>query len=138
MSQNYENHVRWSVPYHFVTIPIIMLASGYAAYTFYETPDGVHGLLFLAFILLGIVVGFARFFALKVQDRAARADERLRYYILAGEMLPLDLKMGQILALRFASDKELVALAQRVSIEKLSPKEIKQAVKTWRGDYHRI
>ena len=56
------------------------------------------------------MAAFARMFAVKVQDRAARADERLRYYILSGKMLPAKLRMSQILALRFASDEEMVAL----------------------------
>ena len=138
MSQNYQNHVRWSIPYHCITVPIILIANGFAAYALYQTPDAVHALLLLAFFLIGIVVGFARFFALKVQDRAARADERLRYFILAGKMLPNELKMGQILALRFASDEEVVALADRALHEKLAAGDIKKAIKNWRGDYHRI
>ena len=138
MSQNYENHVRWSVAYHFITVPIILIACGFAAYVFYQSPDYTHALLLFAFILLGLVVGFARFFALKVQDRAARADERLRYYILAGKMMPSTLRMGQILALRFASDEELVTLTERAEQEKLTPAAIKKEIKNWRGDYHRI
>jgi hypothetical protein len=77
-------------------------------------------------------------FALKAQDRAARAEEKLRYYIIAGKVFPDGLKIGQILALRFASDEEYLALVDKAIADKLSPDEIKKTIKNWRGDYHRI
>lgn len=136
--QNYSNHIRWSVPYHFVTVPVILIATVISVYNFYHTQSLTNGLLILAFILIGIAAGFSRFFALTVQNRAARTDERLRYYILTQKILPEQLRMGQVLALRFASDEELPTLVERTLIEHLSPTEIKKAVKEWRGDYHRI
>jgi len=136
--QNYSNHIRWSVPYHFVTVPVILIGTGISVYNFYDVQSLTNGLLILAFILIGIAAGFARFFSLTVQNRAARTDERLRYYILTQKMLPEELGMGQILALRFASDEELPALVERTLTEHLSPTEIKKKVKDWRGDYHRI
>lgn len=138
MAQNFSNHKRFFPPYHFFTIPLILTGLGFAIYAFVQETDLTHGLIVLAFMLIGFVGLFSRFFALKVQDRAARADERLRYYILAGKMLPSTLRMGQILALRFASDEEFVALVDRALKENLSPTEIKKAIKHWRGDYHRI
>ena len=136
--QNYSNHIRWSIPYHFVTVPVILIGTGISVYNFYDLHSLTNGLLILAFLLIGMAAGFARFFSLTVQNRAARADERLRYYILTQKMLPKELGMGQILALRFASDEELPALVERALIEGLSPTDIKKAVKNWRGDYHRI
>ncbi|MEE1944148.1 DUF6526 family protein [Pedobacter sp. KR3-3] len=138
MSQNFNNHKRFSPPYHFFTVPLILTGLGFAVYAFVKTPDLTHGLIVLAFMLIGIIGLFARFFSLRVQDRAARADERLRYYILTGKMLPATLRMGQILALRFASDEEFPALVDQALAEQLSPTDIKKAIKNWRGDYHRI
>ncbi len=138
MPQNYQNHVRFSPPFHFVVVPIILIGEGFAIYNSSCLSNLTNGLLVLAFALLGTIAFFGRWFGLRNQDRAARADERLRYYILTQKMLPSSLRMGQILALRFASDEEMVALVDRTLTENLSSKEIKQAIKNWRGDYHRI
>ena len=75
---------------------------------------------------------------LKAQDRAIRAEENLRHYLLTGKPLDSSLKMGQIVALRFASDAELPQLAQRAVSEGMSPKQIKSDIKNWRGDYNRV
>jgi hypothetical protein len=68
-------------------------------------------------------------------------EEQLRYQ----RLLPADLKprigeftVSQFVALRFASDAELPALARKVLDEKLDQrKAIKQLVKNWRPDYLR-
>lgn len=136
--QHYKNHIRFNIPYHFVVVPLILTGEGIAIYNFSVQQNLSSILLVFAFLMIGAAAMFARFFALRVQDRAARADERLRYYILTQKMLPASLKMGQILALRFASDEELVALVDRTVKENLSPTHIKRSVKNWRGDYHRV
>ena len=88
-----------------------------------------------------ILVFSARLFALAVQDRVIRLEERLRYT----QVLPADLQarstefsIGQIVSLRFASDAELPALARKVLDEKLTErKAIKQLIKSWKPDYQR-
>ncbi len=83
----------------------------------------------------------ARLFALAVQDRVIRLEERLRYE----RVLPADLQaragelsVGQFVSLRFACDAELPALMRKVLDEKMTErKAIKQLVKTWRPDYLR-
>ena len=79
-----------------------------------------------------------RVFPLKAQDRAIRAEEALRYFILTGKPLDKRLTIGQITALRFASDEEFLPLVDRSLAENLSSKDIKQAIKNWRPDYHRV
>lgn len=138
MSQHYENHIRFSIPYHFIAIPLTLICCFIALYRFIILFSWNTGLVALAFLLIGLAMGFARLFSLKAQDRAIRAEESLRYYILAGRIFPNELKMSEIIALRFASDEELVGLVDRVIKENLSTKEIKMSIKNWRGDYHRI
>ncbi len=72
------------------------------------------------------------------QDRAIRAEENFRYYLLTGKPLDSRLRIGQIIALRFASDAELPALAEQAIKENMSQKDIKMAIKNWKGDYHRV
>lgn len=94
-------------------------------------------LLLVGWILLSMLFR-SRGFALKAQDRAIRAEEGLRYFILTGKPIDAGLSLSQIIALRFASDEELPALAQRAALEGLSNKEIKGQIKRWRSDWHRV
>ncbi len=89
-------------------------------------------------IALVIVYLYARSFAVTVQDRVIRLEMRLRLR----ELLPADLvpripefTRGQLIALRFASDAELPALARRVLDERLMERKvIKQLVRDWQAD----
>jgi hypothetical protein len=75
---------------------------------------------------------------LKAQDRAIRAEENLRHFVITGRLLDPGLNIRQIIALRFASDDEFVALAQRAVAGKMAPDAIKRAVKHWRADTYRV
>jgi hypothetical protein len=87
--------------------------------------------------VMALVWYFARAFALKAQDRAIRAEENLRHFAMTGSLLDKRLKMGQVIALRFASDNEFVALAKRAAEEGLSSKDIKMAIQDWKADDNR-
>jgi hypothetical protein len=80
--------------------------------------------------------------ALKVQDRIIRLEEKLRYRQLLSPALAQQgtaLNAEQIVALRFAGEKELEELVSAVTNGKLAkPKEIKQAIKNWRADTFRV
>ena len=77
---------------------------------------GDHQRLYSASLILVLAVcafmtpRFVRLSTLKAQDRAVRAEENLRYYIATGKPLDPRLSLGQIIALRFASDAEYVDL----------------------------
>jgi hypothetical protein len=142
-AQNYSNHGRIVPMYHYVTFGIIVLSFIGSLVNLYHSL-GDHQRLYSAslitvtLIALVMVMFFARLFALKAQDRAIRAEENLRHYVLTGKLLDPRLDTRQIIGLRFAPDSEFVALAQRAVEESLSPDEIKKAVKNWRADNYRV
>lgn len=138
MEQNFKNHTRLHPTFHFFVVPATLIALGFAIYEFATQQDLTHALIVCGFALIAFALAFARMYALKAQDRAIRAEERLRYFILANKMLPSQLKTSQLIALRFASDDELVELVDKAIAEKLSSKEIKMAIKNWKPDYHRV
>jgi hypothetical protein len=89
-------------------------------------------------ICLLLLFFIARLFPLKAQDRAIRAEENLRHYVMTGKLLDPKLTIRQIIGLRFASDQEFVELAGRAVEENLSEDAIKKAVKNWRADTYRV
>jgi hypothetical protein len=95
-------------------------------------------LLMLVFFILLILGWLVRGYALKAQDRAIKAEENLRHFILTGKPLDSRLRTGQIVALRFASDDEFPALASKAAEENMSGKSIKQSIQHWRADNNRI
>ncbi|MEY2586833.1 MAG: hypothetical protein RLY11_682, partial [Bacteroidota bacterium] len=90
------------------------------------------------FVLLLLIGGMVRTYALKAQDRAIRAEESLRHFILTGKPFDSRLNIRQIIALRFASDEELPTLAKRAAEESMRSKQIKEEIKNWREDNYRI
>jgi hypothetical protein len=92
----------------------------------------------VAFFVLILLFWYARTFALRAQDRAIRAEENFRHFILTGKPFDSKLRMAQIIALRFASDAEMPVLAKKAVEENLSQKQIKEAIQNWRADYHRV
>ena len=95
--------------------------------------------LILALSLILFIIGlYARTFPLKAQDRAIRAEENLRHYVLTNKLLDARLKPLQIVALRFASDAEFVELAKKAAEQNRTPDDIKKSIKNWRADSYRV
>lgn len=139
--QNFSNHARYHPLYHYITAPLVLVGLiGSINYFVKCIPANLYlaSLLVLVFFILLILGWLVRGYALKAQDRAIRAEENLRHFALTGKLLDARLRMGQIVALRFASDAEFPALAQKVAEEGLKSKDIKQAIQQWRVDYNRI
>jgi len=141
--QNFGNHGRLVPLFHFVASTAIIFPLVQAVMHFIKTLSEGSGRLNAAGMVslivgAGLALWFARSFALKAQDRAIRAEENLRYFAITGNLLDSKLKMGQIIALRFAPNNEFVDLAHRAVAENLSSKQIKQAIQHWKGDYYRV
>ncbi len=141
-TQNFQNHARWYPLVHFVIAPLLFINFFWQIFRLYQEPSwdrAESAMMAIVFLMLSVA---ARFQALKAQDRVIRLEERLRYKELLSPDLAdqaLALRTGQMLALRFASDAELPELVRRtLNGEFKSNKEIKQAVKNWRGDYLRV
>ena len=141
--QSYAKHTQLVPLFHFVLGPLCGLTVLGAIYNLVRTLQNGSGRLdavlitVLSFTVLLTSV-FSRVFPLKAQDRAIRAEENLRHYALTQKLLDKRLSVKQIVGLRFASDGEFVALAQRAADESLSPDAIKRAVKNWRADTDRL
>jgi hypothetical protein len=139
--QQFANHARMHPLYHYVTAPLVLVGLiGSIVNLVNAEPSNFYGasLIVLAFVILLFIGAMLRTYALKAQDRAIRAEESLRYFILTGKAIDARLRMGQIVSLRFASDDEFVALAEKAATEGLSGKQIKQLIQQWRPDYRRI
>jgi hypothetical protein len=140
-TQNYSNHARFDPLWHFTAMPLTLaglVASIVNLVRCSEVNCFMSVLLVLIFFILATVVALVRSYGLKVQDRAIRAEERLRHFVLTGQPLDKRLRMGQIVALRFATDEEMPALAKRAAEESLTPKQIKEAIKVWKADLRRV
>ena len=141
--QSFENHAQIVPMFHYVTLGILQLTFIGACVNLYLS-WGDHNRFYSASLLVTLTFGtmltalFARTFALRAQDRAIRAEEQLRHYVMTGKLLDPRLTMQQIIALRFASNEEFLALAQRAADQNMAAKDIKQAVKSWRADTNRV
>jgi hypothetical protein len=141
--QNYKNHARMVTGFHYVLGGIILVAlilSVINLYQAFQSGEGILGSIIIILLVISVLLGafYARSFSLKAQDRAIRAEENFRHYLLSGKPLDSSLKMGQIIALRFAPDAELVSLAQKAVSENLGNNDIKQLIQDWKAYNKRV
>lgn len=139
--QNLSNHARYVPGYHFVLAAMLLVVLVVQLY-YLATRPGLGtfvGVLYPVSLIL--VFWYMRAFAVTVQDRVIRLEERLRMAsLLPPELRPRinEFTPVQLVALRFASDAELPALARRVLEERIADqKVIKGMIKEWRADYLR-
>jgi len=143
MEQNYKNHSRIVPAFHYLSSLLLLAITIGAVRNFIQSMDDEHRLYNAALILaisisLWLILFFARGFALKAQDRVIMLEERLRHHQLTGKPLNGNLRPAQIIALRFASDAEFPALAEKAASENMSSKDIKQSIKNWKADHYRV
>jgi hypothetical protein len=139
--QNYSNHAR-RVPLFLASVFILLLSfigAGVIFFHSFNRPAQHHMAMLVAAVSIASLVGFvqSRTSALKAQDRAIRAEENLRHFAMTGKLLDKRLTVGQIIAVRFASDDQFVDLAREAAEQGMKPDAIKKAVKNWRADFHR-
>ena len=141
--QNYRTHRRFVPFFHFFLFGLILVTTIGSLNNLFRSfghDDRLYNaaLLVAICIILIFLFFFTRIFSLKAQNRAIRAEENFRHYMLTGKPLDTRLTIGQVIALRFAPDEEFTLLAAQAASEKMSPDAIKRAIKNWKGDFHRV
>ncbi len=142
-TQSYANHPQTVTLFHKILLPILFLTvigSIVNLYLSWGDHERLYNASLIAVLAIcGVLTALcARIFALKAQDRAIRAEENLRHFVLTGKLPDARLTIRQIIALRFAPDGEFVALAKKAADESMEPKAIKQAIKQWKPDLYRV
>ena len=138
--QNFKNHPRYIPLWHLITsLAIIAVLIGSIVNLVKSSNENLYSasLIVVIALILCSIFWYARWFALRVQDRAIRTEENLRHFMLTGKPLNDRLRMGQIIALRFASDEEFPELAVKAAEKGLRSKSIKKMIKIWRSDNYR-
>ena len=143
LEQNYANHRRFVPLYHFILFGLLALSLIGSIVNLVESfvsGIGIYNasLIFMIFICLLLVFYFIRIFPLKAQDRIIKLEENFRSYVMTGKTLDPKLTIRQIIGLRFASDDEFNALAQKAAAENISEVDIKKMVKNWKADNDRM
>jgi len=139
--QTLANHVRIDPPFHYFVLPVFAVSWIVSIVFLVRHPGFLH--IWIAIFNTALIVAVIRFrqYALKVQDRIIRLEERLRLTALLPEsQCPQIAKLseGQLIALHFASDEEVPALVERTLAANLPRAEIKKMIQHWRPDYWRV
>jgi Family of unknown function (DUF6526) len=141
VEQTRSNYIRRDPAFHFFLLPALLLLLVWSiVHLVRHLETASIAFVVIAFLMLVTAVK-ARMYAIKVQDRVIRLEERLRLSGMLPE--PLRSRIGeltesQLIALRFAADAEVPDLVQRTLNEKLAAKQIKEAIREWRPDYWRV
>ena len=139
--QNFANHTRYDPFFHFFILPVFSLLLLASIIRLFMRPGLHSAVLVIVALAMAAIIFKLRLYPIKVQDRVIRLEERLRLATLLDPTLRpriAEFTESQLIALRFASDAELPALAARALNEKLSAAEIKKAIQHWRPDNWRV
>jgi|SRR5579863_5878639 len=139
--QSLKNHGRLDPQFHVVSFAVLVINLVIAIVFCVK-----HLNIYTAWLLILSIAVFLPFFKirtypLKVQDRVIRLEERLRLQALAPAEWHTQiyrLSEDQLIALRFASDDEVVALAKQALEHNLTRKQIKERIQSWRADDWRV
>ncbi|MGH9599367.1 MAG: DUF6526 family protein [Terracidiphilus sp.] len=139
--QSMKNHARFDPLFHYF-LAVILLANLIVAIVCVARHPRFETAWFLVLSIAAFLALFkVRLYPLKVQDRVIRLEERLRLQALAPAEWHAQiyrLSEGQLIALRFAGDDEVVELAKQALEHNLSRKQIKERIKNWRPDHWRV
>ncbi len=139
--QNFKNHGMFDPPFHFFLAPVGLILLIGSIWELVKDPGWMTGIHVLVVLWLVILVFKTRLYALKVQDRVIRLEERLRLAaVLPASLQPRigELSIDQLIGLRFASDAELAGLVEKTLGGNWNRKQIKEAIQNWKPDNWRV
>ena len=138
--QSFASHTKWEPWFHFFIAPIFLINFIMAVIDVVKVQDQ-RQIWCVVFSFAALAAVFRiRIYSLKVQDRLIRLEETIRMQRVLPESLRgriTELKPGQMVALRFASDGELSGLVEK-ALAGAVPKDIKSQIKNWRPDNFRV
>lgn len=139
--QDYHNHRKWFPLHHYVVFPILTANLVITSVAAYRDPSGTTLWAVVIALTLILLAFNARIMALKVQDRVIRLEMRLRLQQVLPPALAArtgDLRVRQLIGLRFASDAELPGLVERCLAGELQgSNDVKKAITSWQPDWFR-
>ena len=140
--QSYANHRMFVPGFHFVTMGLLAILLLWSLVRLFVAFSSHAVFQLLLVVAVALLAWYARIFALRAQDRIIRLEMRLR---LAAQLPPdlaariPELRSGQLIALRFASDEELPELTRRCLDGELRRREdIKRQIRNWVPDHQRL
>lgn len=140
-AQSYANHRRYFPLFHYFALPVLAVHVVVTTTGLLRDPslEAAWSVLVALALLGGIVANRAS--TLIVQSRVIRLETTLRLtrVLPAGLRARItELRLGHLVALRFASDEELPCLVERcLSGELRSVDDVKRAITAWQPDYVR-
>jgi hypothetical protein len=140
-TQTYANHRRYFPLFHFVAQPILLANIGVQLVRTVRAPSFDHAWMLAVAIAIEAGVVASRASTLIVQNRLVGLEMRLRLAaVLPPELRPRipELRVRQLIGLRFAGDAELPQLVERCLAGELrTADQVKREVKEWRADWLR-
>jgi hypothetical protein len=141
-SQTYSTHRRFHAWFHFIGVPILAINVLVKLVQAVRFPSLASAWEVVVAIALVIAIVLARSYALTVQNRVIRIEERARMQRCLPEDLRAridELKTSQLIALRFCSDDELPEVTREILSGELRERdEIKRRIRDWRADWLRV
>ena len=141
LEQNLANHAKFDPPFHFVLMPIAIANVVASITAVIHNPSMGTGWILVLSVAALLAIFKMRIYSLKVQDRLIRLEERMRLSQLLPESTRArvsELTVGQLVALRFASDAEVPGLVEKALANGLKNADIKKSIQTWRPDTFRV
>jgi hypothetical protein len=139
--QTFATHRRFHPLFHFFTFPLAMVYLVWTLWNLWKGASFVNLMVAVGALALTLGTFLARFYGLRVQDRLIRLEETLRMQrVLPAELAARihELRPGQFVGLRFASDGELASLVEAALKEGIGGEQIKKRIKSWRPDTFRV